>query len=145
MDLTARVDGYRDLIANKLDDFLDSKGLDPMVGYDSTPLEVEHNPLTMAVYLAESQDGTASYDGSSVAISWAVVFVHSTAAMVEDIRQAEEYYSAVFDFLSEMRWGDATTIEKSSFFRMDSGEAFNGAAYLMKTIIPHVMDYDVWG
>lgn len=135
------INSYREFISIHLNDYLEAQGLPPFTSFEESPMEVDKQDLSVAIYLANADQGTANWNGMEIECEWYLVYSLNNNADKKEIEANIKQYSAVFDFLREHTFGEASIIEASGVFRMDQGEPLNGGVFLIKSRINTSMDY----
>lgn len=132
---------YKDDIEASINAFLIALNLPTFQYFGASPFDVTQKDLSIAVYLTNSVEGTATYDGSDSEFSWNVVYRHSDSVEEEMIEENVDLYSALFDFLKNKNYGELSTIRASGVFRMDENESWNGGVFEIRTRLNTSIDY----
>lgn len=135
------IKSYREAIANGLNTYLEERGLPSFSSFSESPMEVDKSDLSVAIYLANAEQGSTSWNGHEIACEWYLVYRYSDVATKEEIEANVKQFSAVFDFLMENTFGENSIIRDSGVFRMDQGDPANGGVFMMNSRINTSIDY----
>lgn len=134
--------GYvRKVFEDELNAFLSARGLECISRFLKSALDLEMEPLSLAIYPTSSNGSTyKKLDGGSIG-RFTVQFYMNEDATEDSAIMAETYYGAFIDFINRNNFGEYSTIDESVLIRMDDGEPVNGAIFLIESRISSLTDY----
>lgn len=131
----------RAVFEENLDAFLVSRGLEEISCYLSSGISLERTNRSLAVYPTSANGSSFKHENGGAIGRFTVQFYLDSEYSEDSMALAEEYYSALIDFLADNQFGQYSSIDESVIIRMDDGEPVNGAVFLMESRITSLNDF----
>lgn len=130
----------RDVFSSELNPFLESIGLES-VRFQRSLVGIEKHPLTVSVFPTAENGSTFEQQADNSLVRFTVQMFCNQNATEKGLVQAEEYYSALLEFIQSNTFGASSDLTSSVLCRMDEGEVVNGAIFNVTSRISSNTDF----
>lgn len=131
----------RKVFEDELNAFLSARGLDCISRFLKSALDLEIEPLSLAIYPTSSNGSTYRKEDNGAIGRFTVQFFLNEEPTEDSALMAEAYYGALIDFINRNNFGEYSVIDESVLIRMDDAEPVNGAIFLIESRISSLNDF----